>query len=448
MRTQFSLAAFVVMISMLILAACSPAAAQPAATQAPAATQPPVTQAPAIQQPVSQAEPTDDPNTEVVLSMIERLNAGDVEGSLAYFADDAVAYLMGFPPTGIEVYPGKETIRQLWEDSASNHFEWQVDVQSVAGDMVNIRAKTWHDFTRQLGIAPLEYIDVYEIQDGKIVTYGSWLTDESLARFRPAFAEAVPPEPTATPSEEPAVSEMTVTIAGGTCTSDSAGPLQAGEVTVHLNVEDQANSLYALTLFNLDPGKDVLDLMISTAGMPPSWLDILLMEELGPGKNATYTFTVEQGPVYMICWSKPPDLPIGNAGPFEVKPTAATVPAPERGESDILVTFADNRCSYEGPPVLPAGSAMVILNLQSQKAYSALTFFTLDPGYDLKDLVDSSGMSVPPDWAKMIFMHEANPGEVAYHELTTETGPLYYLCWSADTERAVGSGGPLEVAQK
>jgi hypothetical protein len=39
--------------------------------------------------------------------MIERLNAGDVEGSLAYFADDAVVYFMGFPPTGIEVYKGK-----------------------------------------------------------------------------------------------------------------------------------------------------------------------------------------------------------------------------------------------------------------------------------------------------------------------------------------------------
>jgi hypothetical protein len=43
------------------------------------------------------------------------------------------------------------------------------------------------------------------------------------------------------------------------------------------------------------------------------------MEELESGKSATYTFTVEKGPVYLICWSSPPDLPIGNAGPIEVK---------------------------------------------------------------------------------------------------------------------------------
>jgi len=246
------------------------------------------------------------------------MNAGDVEGSLAYFADDAVSYLMGFPPTGLEVYQGKEQIRQLWQDSVDNHFEWDVEILSASGDLVNIKAKTWHDFTRQLEVAPLEYLDVYEIKDGKIVAYGSWLTQESLTRFRPAFAEVVPPESTATPSTEPPVSEMTVTIAGGNCTTEYPVNLQAGEVTVHLNVEEQTNSLYALTLFNLDPGKDVLDLMVSTVGMPPSWVNILLMEELGPGKSQTYTFTLEKGPVYLVCWSQPPDLPIGNAGPFPV----------------------------------------------------------------------------------------------------------------------------------
>jgi hypothetical protein len=45
-----------------------------------------------------------------------------------------------------------------------------------------------------------------------------------------------------------------------------------------------------------------------------------LYEELGPGKSATYTFTVEQGPVYLVCFSKPPDIAIGNAGPFTVVP--------------------------------------------------------------------------------------------------------------------------------
>ena len=314
MKTRF----IIFMILVLGMAACTAPATQSPATQVPP-TNPPATQLPPTQPPVKPTS-TPNPNKELVLNMIERLNAGDVEGSLAYFADDAIAYLMGFPPTGIEVYAGKEQIRLLWEDSVANHFVWEVSLPMSYGDNVNVQTKTWHDFTRAIGVAPLEYSDVYEVRDGKIITYGSWLKEESLARFRPAFAEVVPPEPTPLPPSEPPVSEMTVTIAAGTCKTDNPPALKAGEVTVTLDVQDKDNSLYALTLFTLDDGKDFLDLMVSTAGSPPAWADILLLEELGPGERATYTFTVEKGPVYLVCWSKPPTLSIGNAGPFWVVP--------------------------------------------------------------------------------------------------------------------------------
>jgi hypothetical protein len=262
-------------------------------------------------------ETTQQKASEIIEAMVERMNAGDVEGSLVYFADDAVAYVIGLPPTGMEVYAGKEQIRALWQDSVANHFQWETEVTSAGGDIVNVKAKTWHDFTRQLGVAPLEYIDVYEVKDGKIITYGTTITAEALARFMPAFDEVVPAEEPV-PSTEPPISEMKITIAGGTCTIDNPAPLQAGEIKVTLSIEDQNKDLYALTMFNLDADKDMLDLMTSTTGMPPSWTNILLMEEQKPGTNNSYTFTVEKGPVYMICWSKPPDLPIGNAGPIEV----------------------------------------------------------------------------------------------------------------------------------
>lgn len=195
-----------------------------------------------------------------------------------------------------------------------------MNITSTDGNIVNVKAKTWHDFTRQLGVAPLEYSDVYEVKDGKITTYGTTITADALAEFKSAFAEFVPPEEPAAPSTEQPVSEMMVTIAGGTCTIDGPAPLQAGEIKVSLNIKDQNKDLYALTMFNLDADKDFLDLMAATVGTPPSWADMLLFDELKPGTNTTYTITVEKGPLYMICWSKPPDLPIGNAGPIEVKP--------------------------------------------------------------------------------------------------------------------------------
>jgi ketosteroid isomerase-like protein len=257
--------------------------------------------------------------SEIIEGMVASMNAGDVEGSLAYFADDAMAYIIGLPPTGMEVYAGKEQIRALWQDSVANHFQWEVTITSTNGNIVYVKAKTWHDFTRQLGVTPLEYNDVYEVKDGKIATYGTTITADALARFMPAFEEVVPIEPAAPSTEQP-VSEITVAIEGGTCTFDNPAPLQAGEIKVTLNIKDQNKDLYALTIFNLDADKDLLDLMASTVGMPPSWADMLLFDELKPGTNNTYTITVEKGPVYMICWAKPPDLPIGNAGPIEVKP--------------------------------------------------------------------------------------------------------------------------------
>jgi hypothetical protein len=283
-------------------------------------TQPTVMPTLPTQQPTRQATPQSALNTDVVLNMIDRLNNGNVEGSLAFFADDAMVYFMGFPPTGIEVYTGKEQIRSLWQDSANNHIKWDVKVTSAAGDLVNIQAKTWHDFTRQLGVAPLEYLDVYQVIDGKIKTYGSWLTEESLDRFKTAFASAVPPEPTATPFSGAPGSELTVTIAGGTCTTASPVALKAGDVKVKWSVQDQDKSRYALSLFTLDPDKDLLDLMVATYGQPPSWGDMLLFVELGPGESETYSFKLEKGPLYLICWSQPPDLPIGNSGPILVVP--------------------------------------------------------------------------------------------------------------------------------
>jgi ketosteroid isomerase-like protein len=304
MKTLFAPFTAILVILLLGITGCASQAAQP--------TPPPPTPTP-LPEPTTEAAPT------IVQNMVDRMNAGDVEGSLAYFADDAVAYIIGLPPTGMEVYAGKKQIRTLWQDSVDNHFQWEVNITSADGDIVYVKAKTWHDFTRQLGVAPLEYNDVYEVRDGKIATYGTTITADALARFMPAFEEVVPPEEPAAPSTEKPVSEMTVTIAGGTCALDSPAPLQAGEIKVTLNVKDQNKDLYALTIFNLDADKDLLDLMASTAGMPPSWADMLLFQELGPGKSETYTFNVEKGPVYLICWSKPPDLPIGNAGPIEVQ---------------------------------------------------------------------------------------------------------------------------------
>lgn len=308
MKARLPLLIILVLLSVATTTGCGTPGTQPPATQVPPT------------QPLVQASSTGTSNSEIVLNMVERMNAGDVEGSLAYFANDVMGYFVGLPPTGMEVYTGKEALRAVWEDSVSNHFQWEVEPATESFDQVHVYAKTWHDFTRDLGVAPLEWIDVYEVKGGRITSYSSTIEQEALARLKPALAQAMPPEATPTPPSEIPASEMTVTIAGGTCTVDKPSVLQAGEMRVTLDVKDQDKDLYALMLFNLDEGKDLPDLMASTVGLPPPWSDILLDRELRPGKSETYTFTLERGPVYAICFSDPPGLPIGNAGPLTVVP--------------------------------------------------------------------------------------------------------------------------------
>jgi hypothetical protein len=60
--------------------------------------------------------------------------------------------------------------------------------------------------------------------------------------------------------------------------------------------------------------------------------------ELRAGKSATYSFTVEEGPVYGICWSQPPDLAIGAVGPFTVNPPA---PSSEGPVSEMTITISE-----------------------------------------------------------------------------------------------------------
>ncbi len=52
---------------------------------------------------------------------------------------------------------------------------------------------------------------------------------------------------------------------------------------------------------------------------PPSWAQMLTLWEVSPGASTTDTIGVDKGPLYLVCWSKPPELAVGNVGPFEVK---------------------------------------------------------------------------------------------------------------------------------
>jgi ketosteroid isomerase-like protein len=403
----------------------------------------PATQPPPTQTPV----PAVNPLSETVLKMVGRLNAGDLEGSLDYFADDSVTYFVGMPPTGMEIYRGKEGIRPVWEECIGSHFKMEVEIVSVVGDVVNARSKTWHDFTRQLGVAPNEFIETYVIKDGKIAVYSSTLTVEALAKFKPALAAVMPPEPTAVPSTDTPVSEINVTISENTCSYEGSMVLQTGPIKVNVDATSEDKKISGLTFFTLDPGKDLVDLMAATPlPYPPSWAKMLTLWEMSPGTSETNTLTVAEGPLYLVCWSKTPDLAIGNIGPFTTDVTLPSSSLPEGPVSDMTVVISKGRCIYEGSMILQAGEVAVTMDVKDKDKESyALSFFTLDSGKTFDDLMASAGGSAPapPPWAHMFSFHDMGPNQSETYAITVETGPVYLICWGPD--KPIGKFGPFEV---
>jgi ketosteroid isomerase-like protein len=124
----------------------------------------------------------------VLTAMADSLSAGDLEATMALFTDDAVIkifYGNVFPP---ESYIASEQVRPLMEDLIAIHFKIQIELLQTLGDIAVTRSKTWNDETIQLGIAPLDMVEIYPIQDGKIKGFVSILTDESLAKIQDALA--------------------------------------------------------------------------------------------------------------------------------------------------------------------------------------------------------------------------------------------------------------------
>lgn len=292
------------LIVLVMAAGCAPEKVQQAHTQRPSVP----------------AGTSSVPISAVVMGYAERLNAGDLQGALAYLDDGALFYILGLPPTGTAILSGKEQIRTWLEDNIANHFRMEVEVLSVIDEVIVTRTTTWHDYTREIGVAPVEANEVYVIEDGKITTEAWHISEASLAKLKAGLAKDGPVDAEAPPAAGMPVIALTVIFESGTCRYGGLKALQAGKIAVTMDVHDREKAKYGLTFFNLEPGKGPDDLMASTIlESPPSWANMITFPyEALPGERNDFSIKIDRGPVYLVCWSKPPDLAIGLIGPFEV----------------------------------------------------------------------------------------------------------------------------------
>jgi ketosteroid isomerase-like protein len=124
---------------------------------------------------------------DTVVASTQAFNAGDIEASLAYFSEDVAVKLNGAPPGEPDAYHGKAEARAWLQRLRTQHFEIREELMAAEGNTLRVRALSWSDATRLLGVAPLEATEVYVVQDGKIAHLTWTISPESAARLQAAL---------------------------------------------------------------------------------------------------------------------------------------------------------------------------------------------------------------------------------------------------------------------
>lgn len=119
-----------------------------------------------------------------VVGEVIPLNAGDVERTLAYWADDAKVKLLGVPAGVRDFYSGKEELRGWFKKLVAQHVQIRVKIIKVRGDIVTTRTEFWSDLSRQLGVAPLVATEVYVVHEGAITNLTSTISPKAWFRFQ------------------------------------------------------------------------------------------------------------------------------------------------------------------------------------------------------------------------------------------------------------------------
>jgi len=113
----------------------------------------------------------------------EALTPASIDAALAWYADDAVVTLIGLSPDQPNTFRGKAQIRAWMEDLAAHDFNLKFEVREVSDDTVTTLTRTWMDWTRKAGIAPIIATEVFVIHDDKIVSETWTPSPESQAQI-------------------------------------------------------------------------------------------------------------------------------------------------------------------------------------------------------------------------------------------------------------------------
>jgi hypothetical protein len=127
---------------------------------------------------------SDDPAA-VIEAYVAAANAGDLEGILALYADDAVHIALPTPDGSAGVCVGKVNFRMWYEQSvaAGDRVEVEDGTLAIDGNQATFVARISSDPWRTLGLESLEAHADIVVVDGRIMTHVVMLTPESVRKL-------------------------------------------------------------------------------------------------------------------------------------------------------------------------------------------------------------------------------------------------------------------------
>jgi hypothetical protein len=281
----------------------------------------------------------------------------------------------------------------------------------------------------------------------------------------PAPIQSSLPEATLTPAD------ITVTMIGGTCKLEGAQQVYPDTFSIALVGGDQSVAVYSLALVSLAEGKTLADLQGPGTAQPP-WVRLLTDFSTAPGQRTVQSVKVDANPVFLVCFTSPPDKAVGALGPIEIalpqapatqaptpeptatlpQATATQAPTPKSTPAlppaDITVRISATGCKLEAPKsAYPVTFTIALLGEANKAGYSyGLTVISLAEGKTLEDLRQSKGTS-PPPWVTVEGAIGGDPGVTTQATVTVSKGPIYMVCWTQPPERVIGRLGPVEIAK-
>ena len=143
----------------------------------------------------------DDAPSAVIAAYAAAVNAGDLDGILALYADDAVHVALPTPDGSAGVCVGKEQFRLFYEQAVANGERLEVvdGTVAVAGDRATFVARLASGPWQELGIEALEANVEAVVADGRIATHVVMLTPASVRELLAARGTG----PTQPPAREP-----------------------------------------------------------------------------------------------------------------------------------------------------------------------------------------------------------------------------------------------------